>query len=62
VIAFRTDVKNEIRAAYKFVTISKRNQKSTLPVPADQKFFHSENPFARAPFCNGERRCGWLEI
>jgi hypothetical protein len=49
-------------------TFSKRNQKSTFPVLADQKFFHPEDPFAKGWFWHGERTwgsskfSGWLPI
>jgi hypothetical protein len=40
VIALRTYAENEVRAAQEFVAFPERDQKSTLPVFADQKFFH----------------------
>ena len=45
--ALWTDTKNKILTTYQFVTIPKRNKKSALTVPANQKFFHRETPCQR---------------
>ena len=46
VIALRTGEKNTFRAAQEIVAIPKSDQKSTIPVCADQEFSRNRIPFA----------------
>jgi hypothetical protein len=60
-VALRTYLENEVHAAHEFVIFSKRSQKSTFLVFADQEFFQAENPLASRQSSYGENGREWPE-
>jgi hypothetical protein len=62
VVALRTGTKDKLRPAQEFVAFPKRDQKSAIPVCADQEFFQDVIPFVIGQLQNGERSRGQARI
>ena len=56
VVALGAYLENELRAAREFIIFSKRSQKSTFLVFADQEFFQAENALTSGQSSYGESR------